>query len=239
MSAYTIFQVIVDVKGIFGKKIEFMTVLYSSIHGFSVQTAGAFLDRDTEMKLYTNMIGELYEIKQDFRNGKANLFAIQKLLANHVLGEDKDPLPDVDHYQGHQDTKGGFFGLITGLRFDQRPIDAVAMDQVLHSDPPILQGMEHVEMAFQGHRDITLFTTKRCIIIDRKGLIGKQVEYFSLPWEKIVAFGIRSAGAFIDFDTEVQLYTEMGFYPGEPGEAGSENSPPRPPIPARPEQSCL
>lgn len=227
---------IVDVKGLVGKKIEFTTVLYSSIHGYSIQTAGAFLDRDTEMKLYTNMIGELYEINQDFRHGKANLFAIQKLLSNHVLGEDKDPLPDVSTLQGHQDTEGGIFGLLTGLRFDQRPIDAVAMDQALHSNAtPILQGMERVEMAFKGHRDVTVFTTKRVLIIDTKGWVGKQVEYFSLPWEKITCFGIRSAGALIDFDTEVLLYTEMGFYPGERG----SDDPPRPPKPARPEQSCL
>jgi hypothetical protein len=35
---------IVDVKGLLGKKIEFLTVLYSSVHGFSVQTAGSWLD---------------------------------------------------------------------------------------------------------------------------------------------------------------------------------------------------
>jgi sporulation protein YlmC with PRC-barrel domain len=223
----------VDVKGLVGKKIEFLTVLYSSIHGFSVQTAGKFLDRDTELRLYTNMIGEKCEINQDFRADKANLWAIQKVLCNHILGDDKDPLPGVDKYEGHVDSQGGLFGIITGLRFDERPIDAVAMDRVLHSDPPILQGSEQVEMAFQGHRDITLFTTKRLITIDKKGLFGKQIEYFSVPWEKIMAFGIRTAGFLIDFDTEVDLYTEMGYFPGESGDGE------RPPIPARPEQSCL
>lgn len=39
--------------------------------------------------------------------------------------------------------------------------------------------------------------------------------------------------------TEVLLYTEMSFYPGEPGEPGDENTPPKPPIPPRPEESCL
>lgn len=43
----------------------------------------------------------------------------------------------------------------------------------------------------------------------------------------------------IDFDTEVILYTEMNFWPGEAGEAGDDNSPPKPPIPPRPEESCL
>jgi hypothetical protein len=228
-------MLIVDVKGIMGKKIEFTTVLYSSIHGFAVRTAGSFLDRDTELKLYTNMIGEFYEINQDFRHGKSNIFAIQKVLANHVLGEDKAPLPDINQLAGHQDTSNGLFQLLTGLRFNQRPIDAAEMNRILHHDPPILQGMEVVEMAFQGHRDITIFTTKRCIMIDVQGLSGMRVEYFSLPWEKMVAFGIRTAGAILDFDMEVQLYTEMGFYPGELG----SDDPPRPPIPPRPEQSCL
>jgi len=223
----------VDVKGLVGKKIEFLTILYGSIHAFSVQTAGALLDRDTELVLYTNMLGELYQIKQDFRSAKANLWALQKLLCNHVLGEDKDPLPGVESYQCHQDSEGGIFGLLTGLRFNERPVDSVAMNNVLHSDPPILQGSEMVEMAFQGHRDITLFTTKRLITIDKKGLFGKKIEYFSMPWDKFVAFGVRKAGFLIDFDTEVLLYTELAFYPGQPGDDNS------PPIPPRPEESCL
>lgn len=157
---------LVDVKGITGKMIEFKTVLYGSVHGFSVQTAGAFIDRDTELKIYTNAIGDLYEINQDFRNGKANLFAIQKCLCNHVLGDDKDPYRDIDTFEGHVDDQGGIFQLMLGLRFNERPIDAVAMDRALHANPPILQGSEHVEMAFQGHRDVTVFTTKRVITIE-------------------------------------------------------------------------
>jgi hypothetical protein len=219
--------------GLIGKKVEYLTVPYSSIHGFSVQTAGALLDRDTELVLFTNMLGDLYQIKQDFRATKVNLWALQKCLCNHVLGTDQQPLPGVNNYQGHQDPEAGLFGIISGLRFDQRPIDAVRLNAVLHSDPPILQGMEQVEMAFQGYRDITVFTTKRVITIDKKGLIGKKIEYFSVPWEKLVAFGVRKAGFAIDFDTEVQLYTEFNFYPGDPGDDNS------PPIPARPELSCL
>jgi hypothetical protein len=88
-------------------------------------------------------------------------------------------------------------------------------------------------MAFQGHRDVTLFTTKRLLTIDKKGLFGKKIAYFSVPWEKFVGFGVRSAGWMIDFDTEVVLYTEMNFYPGEAGGDGD------PPIPPRPEESCL
>jgi len=227
---------LVNVKGITGKKIEFLTVPYSSIHGFYVQTAGAILDRSSELRIFTNMWGSLYRIDQDFRSSKANLWGIQKVLCNHVLGEDKDPLPDVDRFEGLKDSNGGIFGLISGLRYNERPIDAVMMDRVLHHDPPILQGSEVVEMAFQGHRDVTLFTTKRLITIDKKGLFGKKIEYFSIPWHKFVAFGVRSAGWMIDFDTEVVLHTELNFYPGE---AATEGENPKPAIPARPEESCL
>lgn len=230
---------LINVKGITGAKIEYLTIPYSSVHAFYVQTAGAILDRSTELRLFTNLCGSLYRIDQDFRHGKANIWAIQKLLCNHVLGDDKDPLPDVDRFEGMKDTEGGIFGILTGLRFNERPIDAVMIDRVLHHDPPILQGSEVVEMAFQGHRDLTIFTTKRLITIDKKGLFGKKIEYFSVPWEKFVAFGVRSAGWMIDFDTEVVLYTEMDYWPGEPAQPGDENTPPKPAVPPRPEESCL
>jgi hypothetical protein len=40
----------VDVKGFTGKKVEFLTILYGSIGGFSVQTASNIMDRDTELQ---------------------------------------------------------------------------------------------------------------------------------------------------------------------------------------------
>jgi hypothetical protein len=215
---------LVNVQGLIGKKVEFTSVLWSSVKAFSVQTAGAFLDRDMEMKLHTDIIPSvLEEITQDFRHGKADLFAIQKVLCNHILGEDKDPLPDVDMREGQQDLKGNWW-----FRDNQRPLDAVEMNRVYHSEPPILQGSETVEFAFKGRRDITMFTTKRLITIDPKGLVGKQIEYTSIPWESMVGFGIRSAGKFLDFDTECVFWTEMRFIPGRPG---SENEPPIPPNP--------
>lgn len=216
---------LIDVQGITGKQIKFKSVLWSAIHAFSVQTAGAFFDRDTELKLYTKIM-DMPEIKQDLRNGKANLFALQKVLCNHVLGEDKAPLPEVDRREGEVDPKGNWW-----FRDNQRPLDAVEMDKVYHSEPPILQGSEVVEFAFKGRRDITMFTTKRLIIIDPKGLVGKQIQYTSVPWKSIVAFGIRTAGKYFDFDTEVIFSTEMDFIPGE---AGDEDSPP---IPAEPYMS--
>lgn len=223
----------VDVKGISGKRVEFLTIPYGSIDAFAVQTAGKYLDRDTELKLHLSKLGDYSYIKQDFAKKKANLWAIQKVLCNHVLGHDKAPLSDImDDYELGC-SSGGIFSLIDLISDNNRPIDRFQIENALKLDPPILQGSETVELAFQGRRDITLFTTKRVVLIDKKGFFGKKMQYTSLAWEKFVAFGVRTAGAVIDFDTEVQLYTELHFYPGQ---AGTDD---QPPIPARPEESCL
>jgi len=232
-------MMVIDVKGWSGKKIDFLTLLYDAINGFKVQTAGAGWDRDTEIVIHTNLIGHYHTFEQDFRKQKANLWAIQKHLCNHVLGEDKEKLDNIDSTTNGGFATDGIFGLLQALGNNQSPLDANFVDASLRDNPPILQSSEHVEMAFQGYRDITVFTTKRLLKIDKKGLFGKKVEYFSVPWEKFVAFGICTAGAIIDFDTEIKLYTEMGFYPGQAGHPGGENTPPRPPIPPRPEESCL
>jgi hypothetical protein len=211
------------VQGVFGKKIEFKTILWKSVHSYAIQTAGALLDRDMEMYLYTNIFG-LDTIQQDFRHGKADLFAIKRALNNHVLGEDTDPLQEeVDRKEGHVDQKGFWW-----FRDNQRPIDANEMDRVYHEDPHILRANEHVEMAFKGFRDVTIFTNLRVILIDPKGLIGKKVEYTSIPWTSIVAHAVRTAGKYIDFDTEVCFWTQQEF---SAGKAGGENDPPIPPEP--------
>jgi hypothetical protein len=141
---------IIDVQGLSGKKIEFFSVTWKSISGFSVETAGAYLDRDTTMKIYTNIIGR-GTIDQDFRKSGADVVVIQKYLSNRVLGEDTSILPNVDRRQGHQDPKTSWW-----FRDNQRPLDADEMDRYYHNAVPILQGSERVEFAFKGRRDITL-----------------------------------------------------------------------------------
>jgi hypothetical protein len=217
----------IDVQGIYGKKIEFQSILWKSVHAYAVQTAGAFLDRDMEMTLYTNILG-LDNITQDFRHGKADLFAIQKVLCNHILGPPPPSLagtPDAPPtLQGEVDDKGFWW-----FRDNQRPLDTVEINRTYHSDPHILRSDEVVEMAFKGRRDVTLFTNLRVLLIDPKGLVGRQIEYTSIPWESIVGHAVRTAGAFLDFDTEVCIWTEKEFDPGRGGTG--DDDPPVPPLP--------
>lgn len=59
--------------------------------------------------------------------------------------------------------------------------------------------------------------------------VGKQIEYLSLPWKSIVGHAVRTAGKYVDFDTEVCFWTEKGFIPGRPGRG--EDDPPVEPEP--------
>ncbi|CAB9499199.1 Pfam:DUF1696 [Seminavis robusta] len=216
----------VDVEGAFegvsDKKVGFFSIRWDIIKAFSVQTAGAFLDSDMEMCLYTNLRG-VGRIAQDLHHGKADLFALQKILCNHILGEDAAPVKEVDTHEGEVNEKGFWW-----FHDNQRPLDTVEMNKVYHSAPAILRGNETVEMAFKGHRDITLFTNLRVILIDPKGLTGKKTEYTSLCWDSITAHGVRTAGKRADTDCEVLFWTEMDFYAGRAPVQDDNPVPPRP-----------
>lgn len=73
--------ILVDKQGITGKKTEVMSIPYSKINTFSVETAG-HLDLDAELKIWIS--GVSLPISKKF-NKKTNIYDVQKLLATHVL----------------------------------------------------------------------------------------------------------------------------------------------------------
>ncbi|WP_284235719.1 PH domain-containing protein [Mycobacterium antarcticum] len=70
---------------------------------------------------------------------------------------------------------------------------------------PILIDGERVSLAFRGMRDSVTFTNKRLIAINVQGLTGKKRDYSSLPYSKIQAWSIETAGRF-DLDAELELW---------------------------------
>jgi hypothetical protein len=70
---------------------------------------------------------------------------------------------------------------------------------------PILIDGEAVYLSFKGMRDSVVFTNKRLITINVQGLTGKKRDYSSLPYSKIQAWSIETAGAF-DLDAELELW---------------------------------
>ena len=70
---------------------------------------------------------------------------------------------------------------------------------------PIFLEDEFIISAFQTVRDGVVFTNKRIITINVQGLTGKKKDFTSLPYSKIQAFSIESAGTF-DLDSELDLW---------------------------------
>ena len=70
---------------------------------------------------------------------------------------------------------------------------------------PLLIDGERVVLAFKGMRDSVTFTNKRLIAVNMQGLTGKKRDYSSLPYSKIQAWSIETAGRF-DMDAELELW---------------------------------
>lgn len=64
---------------------------------------------------------------------------------------------------------------------------------------------EYVVGAYKSVRDGVVFTNKRIITINIQGLTGKKQDYTSLPYSKISAFSLETAGVF-DMDAELTLH---------------------------------
>jgi Bacterial PH domain len=70
---------------------------------------------------------------------------------------------------------------------------------------PLLIPNEHLVAAFRTTRDFVTFTNKRLIAANVQGMTGKKVDFTSLPYNKIQAFSIETAGNF-DRDAELDLW---------------------------------
>lgn len=70
---------------------------------------------------------------------------------------------------------------------------------------PILISDEEVLAAFKGIRDSVVFTDKRVIAVNVQGMTGKRRDYTSLPYSKVQAFSVETAGTF-DLDAELDLW---------------------------------
>ena len=70
---------------------------------------------------------------------------------------------------------------------------------------PLLAQDEHLLLAFKGMRDSVTFTSKRVIALNVQGMTGKKRDYTSLPYGRIQAFSVETAGTF-DLDSELELW---------------------------------
>ena len=70
---------------------------------------------------------------------------------------------------------------------------------------PLFVPEEQIIQAFKGIRDGVVFTNKRIIAINVQGLTGKKKDFTTLPYSKIQAYSVETAGVF-DLDSELDLW---------------------------------
>lgn len=188
-----------DRKGLSGKKTAWISIPYSNIHAYSVESAGNF-DRDSELRIF----GDFYwydgrpcrVIKQDMRKGSVDIIAVENLISKVVIGGMKAESVAVESKAGSQ-SAGGFTSFSAMMKDSSAELDPQVVNEQFHNDPALLQEDEVVEYAFKAVRDMVIYTSKRCLIVDRKGITGKKVEFLSIPLKRCKGFSVQSAGSFL------------------------------------------
>lgn len=70
---------------------------------------------------------------------------------------------------------------------------------------PMFVSDETIVGTYKAIRDGVVFTNKRIFAINVQGLTGKKVDYTSLPYSKIQAYSVETAGV-IDLDSELEIW---------------------------------
>lgn len=70
---------------------------------------------------------------------------------------------------------------------------------------PMFVSGETIIGSFQTIRDGVVFTNKRIITINIQGITGKKKDFTSLPYKKIQAYSVETAGV-LDLDSELDLW---------------------------------
>lgn len=83
-----------------------------------------------------------------------------------------------------------------------RPVNNQAFFSVI--SPMFVDG-EEIIGTYQSIRDGVVFTNKRIIAINVQGLTGKKKDFTSLPYSKIQAYSVETAGV-LDLDSELELW---------------------------------
>jgi hypothetical protein len=78
-------------------------------------------------------------------------------------------------------------------------------DKYAETVTPLLMPGEELLDSYKAMRDGVVFTTKRIIVVNVQGLTGRKKDFTSIPYSKIQAYSVETAGAF-DLDSEMEIY---------------------------------
>ena len=71
---------------------------------------------------------------------------------------------------------------------------------------------EHIIAAYKTLRDVATITNKRIMIADKQGITGNKMEVYTIPFKSIIMYSSENAGAVLDFNAELELWTFAGHF---------------------------
>lgn len=81
----------------------------------------------------------------------------------------------------------------------------VKPEVVLKDIQPLLIAGEQIIGVYKAMRDYCVFTNKRVISVNVQGMTGKKKDFTSLPYSKVSAYSVETAGV-LDLDSELEMY---------------------------------
>lgn len=81
----------------------------------------------------------------------------------------------------------------------------IDLNVVMREIQPLLIEGELVIGAYKAMRDYCVFTNKRVIAVNVQGMTGKKKDFTSLPYSKVSAYSVETAGV-LDIDSELEMY---------------------------------
>ena len=78
-------------------------------------------------------------------------------------------------------------------------------ENIIKGMEPLLVADENILGCYKDIRDHVVFTDKRIIAVNVKGLTGKKRAITMMPYSKITVYSVTTAG-MIDLDSELDLY---------------------------------
>lgn len=93
-------------------------------------------------------------------------------------------------------------GLISGILGNASIADVARVQKEFG---PILAEGEEIERVYMYIRDYFVFTNGRLVMVEKQDVVGKKVEYFSIPYSRILRFSIVTAG-HLNVDHELKIW---------------------------------
>lgn len=81
----------------------------------------------------------------------------------------------------------------------------ITNEEVINQITPLLISGECLISSYKTIRDFVVFTNKRVIAVNVQGITGSKKDFTSLPYSKVQAYSIETAGTF-DLDSELEMY---------------------------------